>query len=45
MNPNETWTGMDVTTNGEILIAAVQAGKGTNNPFMKLCAYSVPSDA
>ena len=47
MIPNETWAGMDLNTKGDTIIAAVQTGtktKNMDNRYMKLCAYSVPSD-
>ena len=45
MNPQESWVGMEVTTPGDILIAAVQKGRASKNPeesFLKLCAFTVP---
>lgn len=47
MNPQETWVGMELTTQGDVLIAAVQTGRGSKNPqdaYMKLCAFNVPSN-
>lgn len=47
MIPNETWAGMELTTKGDIIIATVQAGvrsKEKDDRYMKMCAYSVPSD-